>query len=508
MIPALLLAFLSGAIALSYEILWYRAFSFTSGSRADTFALMLGCYLVGIAAGSLGVRRYCREVDARGREELLGSLFLLTLTANTAGFFVVPGLAWVVTHGLRWEHALIPVGGAAAGLGAIFPLVSHAWIRPDEQAGRRVSYIYLANILGSASGSLLTGFVLMDHLTIASIHVLLFFLGLGMAALLVALGSRTRRAAAGAAIVVLGALNALLGARPFDLIYEKLQDKLTYHPDRRFAHVVETKSGVVTVNQNAQIFGGGIYDGAFNTSLTEDKNTIIRCYALAELHRAPKEVLMIGLSSGSWGTVIANNPAVERFTIIEINHGYLQLIPKYPAVAGLLTNPKVRIEIDDGRRWMVRNADRKFDMIVANATFHWRSNATNLLSKEFLELIRTRLNPGGFYFYNTTESVRIVRTGCTVFPHSLKIGSFLAVGDSPLELDLDRLRETLFAYPREGGVVLDRRKPDEAAQMERVLKGLRRMIRTRAQLTSGPAVPLVTDDNMGTEWERDYESYH
>ena len=505
MTPALLLAFLSGAVALSYEILWYRAFSFASGSRADTFGLMLGGYLVGIALGSLGVRRYCRDVE--GRQAVLGSLFVLTLAANAFSFLVVPGLGWVCTRGLRWEVALVPVGIAAGGLGAIFPLVSHAWIKPDEQAGRQVSYIYLANILGSTSGSLLTGFILMDHVTLAGIHVLLFFLGLAMAAVLLVLGSRSLRTLGAGAILLPAVLNALWGTWPFEAIYEKLQDKQAYDPGRRFVHVVETKSGVITVNQKAQIFGGGIYDGAFNTSLHEDKNTVIRCYALADLHAAPKNVLMIGLSSGSWATIIANNPAVERFTIIEINGGYLELLPKYPAVAGLLSNPKVTIEIDDGRRWMVRNADRTFDMIVANATFHWRSNATNLLSKEFLELVRSRLNPGGFYFYNTTESVRVVRTGCAVFPHTLKIGSFLAVSDSPLVLDFDRLREKLFVYPREGGTVFDRTKPDDVHRMEETLAGLNKMVRTREILMSSPPMPIVTDDNMGTEWERDFEVY-
>jgi spermidine synthase len=507
MIAALLLAFLSGGIALSYEILWYRAFSFASGSRADTFGLMLGGYLVGIALGSLGVRRYCRDDDARGPEGVIGSLTLLTLAANALGFLVVPVLGWICTRGLRWEYGLALVGIAAGGLGAIFPLVSHAWIKPDEQAGRHVSYIYLANILGSTLGSLGTGFVLMDHLSLAGMHVLFFFLGLTMAAILLGLGATSRRLPGAVAIGVLAVLDGVWGTRPFDAIYEKLQDKLTFDAGRRFVHVVETKSGVITVNQKAQIFGGGIYDGAFNTSLHDDKNTVIRCYALADLHPAPKDVLMIGLSSGSWATIIANNPGVERFTIVEINGGYLQLIPKYPAVAGLLSNPKVAIEIDDGRRWLVRNPDRKFDMIVANATFHWRSNATNLLSKEFLEIVRARLKPGGFYFYNTTESRRVVGTGCAVFPHTLKIGSFLAVSDSPLVLDYDRLRGTLFSYPREGGTVFDRARPEDVRKLEETLAGLKKMVRTRDALTSGPPVAVVTDDNMGTEWERDFEVF-
>lgn len=508
MIPALSLAFLSGAIALSYEILWYRAFSFTSGSKANTFGLMLGCYLLGLALGSLAIGRYCRQADGRGRDGLLQSLFLLILLANALALVVVPSLAWLVSHGLAWHYGLPMVGLAAAALGAVFPLISHTWIEPDEKVGRNVSYVYLANILGSASGSLGTGFVLTDHLSMAGMHVLLGFLGLGMAAIVVPMGARSRRLASGVAIVVLGALNGALGARLLDELYEKLQNGTSYSPGLRFRHVVETRSGVITVNDQDQIFGGGVYDGAYNTSLMKDKNSIIRCYALADLHHAPKDVLMIGLSSGSWGTVIANNPGVERFTIVEINGGYLQLIPKYPDVAGLLTNPKVQIEIDDGRRWMVRNADRKFDMIVANSSYSWRSNASNLLSKEFLELIRTRLKPGGLYFYNTTTSVRVAQTGSNVFPHSLLVGSFLAVSDSPLALDLERLRETLFRYPREGGVVLDRSRPDHVAKMDATMRGLRKMIKTRETILSWKCSGgIITDDNMGTEWDRKVEEF-
>ncbi|HZF00109.1 MAG TPA: hypothetical protein VE981_24075 [Planctomycetota bacterium] len=495
MIPALGIAFLSGFIALSYEILWYRAFSFASGGRASTFGLMLGGYLAGLALGSLAVRRYCRD-----RRQTMRGLALLTSLSNLLGFLVVPALAGLAARGVAWQHGLWGVGFAAAGLGAVFPMVSHAWIEPDDKVGSKLSQVYLANILGSTLGSLLTGFVLADILTLAAMHQLLFFLGLGLTAVVVALGESRRLPFGG--LLVLAALGAAFGRVPFLDLYERLQEKGSYSSGRPFAHVVETKSGVITVNDRGQIFGGGIYDGAFNTSLTDDRNLILRCYALAELHPAPKDVLLIGLSSGSWATVIAGNPSVERLTIVEINPGYLQLLPKYSDVAGLAANAKVAIEIDDGRRWLVRNRDRRFDLIVANATFHWRSNATNLLSQEFLELVRSRLKPGGMYYYNTTSSARVLRTGCTVFPHALRVAGFLAVSDVPLGLDADRLRERLFAYPRGSGVVIDRDKPDEVAVLDAAIGKLKGMLQTRESLLSSlPPGALVTDDNMGTEWE-------
>jgi spermidine synthase len=128
---------------------------------------------------------------------------------------------------------------------------------------------------------------------------------------------------------------------------------------------------------------------------------------LSYFHPNPREVLMIGLSSGSWAQVIANHPQVQHLTIVEINPGYLRLIRRNSEVASLLRNPKVQIEIDDGRRWLVRNTGRKFDAIVMNTTFHWRSNASNLLSSEFLQLIREHLNPGGCSF--TTRPSRMRR---------------------------------------------------------------------------------------------------
>ena len=76
------------------------------------------------------------------------------------------------------------------------------------------------------------------------------------------------------------------------------------------------------------------------------------------MHPDPKQVIMIGLSSGSWAQVIANNPHLEHMTIIEINPGYLDIIKKYPDVASILTNPKIDIQIDDGRRWLRRHPER------------------------------------------------------------------------------------------------------------------------------------------------------
>ena len=289
-----------------------------------------------------------------------------------------------------------------------------------------MSYLYLSNIAGSALGSYLTGFVLMDILPLRYVCVVLTLLGLGLGAVLMLRAGFERRTFILAAVgMLIAALFVSQAPEPlFSSMYERMMSKSGYVPGPRFKTVVETRNGVIAVTHSGMVFGGGIYDGRFNVSLVNDSNGIQRIFALSYFHPNPKEVLMIGLSSGSWAQVLANHPQIEHLTIVEINPGYLRLIRQVPEVASLLQNPKVQIDIDDGRRWLVRNPARKFDVIVMNTPHHWRSNASNLLSVEFLRLIRQHLNSGGVHFYNTTDSKEAMLTGVSVFPFGMRAGEF------------------------------------------------------------------------------------
>ena len=73
---------------------------------------------------------------------------------------------------------------------------------------------------------------------------------------------------------------------------------------------MENRSGIITVSKSGIVYGHGMYDGRFNTDLMHDTNGIVRPYALSLFHPAPRNVLMIGLSTGSWAQVIASNPDV------------------------------------------------------------------------------------------------------------------------------------------------------------------------------------------------------
>jgi spermidine synthase len=498
---ALCLVCLSGFIALSYELLWYRAYSFASGTRASAFALLLGAYLEGVAFGSFYSKALCtRLARSQDRGHVLAIVSGLLVVANAIGFLVVPLLAYSLLRA-PYMATFFLVALSAGLLGAVFPLLTHISIAPDNRAGVRLSRMYVANILGSAIGTILVGFVLMDHWSMQQISLFLLLLGLAAAAAI-----QVRIARHGKRTLFLGgiaalALAAILAAPAiFGTIYERMLLKGDYRQGMRFTHLLESRSGVVAVDDRKIVYGGGMYDGRFNTSLLNDSNWIVRAYAIGAFQPHPRRVLMIGLSSGSWAQVIANNTQVEHFTIVEINPAYLELIRQYPEVAGLLRNPRADIVIDDGRRWLASNPDEKFDLIVQNTTFHWRAHVTDLLSADYLRIIRRHLIHGGAFYYNTTDSDDVLRTGTAVFPYALRVMNFLAVSDSPLVVDTEAWRKALVSYRIEGEPVLhlelecDRQRLAEVLAMAGAMEyGDTIRMRTRDKR-------IFTDDNMGVEW--------
>ncbi len=492
-------SFLVGLLSLSEEIVWVRLVSLLLHSIPQAFSYVLLCFIAGIALGSLVAAK--RAATRHEPERVL--VVLLTIS----GLSVI-SMPWILLT-LR-AHLNLGVLGllilvTAAFKGAIFPLVHHYFSRRGESLGRTLSFVYVANVMGSTLGPLLTGFILLDHFSAYSV-----LFALGMAELFLALalwssGSVVWRLAVLAGLGLIGAYGLISSREVMPRIIEA-----QYSPDMKLTHLIENRHGVIHTmyapEKRAElVFGGNVYDGAVNIDLRNQVNGLERLYLLAALQPSPKQIAVIGLSVGSWLYILRAFPDVEQIDVVEINPGYVELSKHYPGYADYLSDPRVRLHFMDGRQWLRGSnvKDRKFDLIVMNTTWHWRIYASNLLSQEFLGVINKHLAPGGVATFNATGSLDAFYTASKVFPKAWHYGNFIY--GSPVDVrariadgmkSVCRIDFKLLGLPDCSDASMSASFKDMLAHP---MRSWREYVAQEALLYSPEA---ITDDNMLTEYRR------
>jgi spermidine synthase len=480
-----------GFISLSLEILWFRLLGFMTASRPEVFGMLLGAFLVGIASGSLRAQRFGHD-DMLARRQLARDL----ICAAALVFLAVPVVSFVAAAAGKSIGVLVAYVGAgfvAFWCGGVFPALVHL-ASPNRAGGTsQVASLYFANIVGAALGPLLTGFLLLDHVDVGPAMALAAATALAFA---IAVAPRGARSAKPAGLVAAGALVAALAYAP---LYGGYLERLQHarFGSTPFKHALQDRTSIITVDAAREdiMYGHGIYDGRFNIDPLVNSNLIERAYMVPALHRSPKRVLEVGLSTGSWTKVLSSYEPIRELVVVEIGRGYGKVVAKYPEIAAVLTDPKVKIRLDDGRRWLANHPEERFDVIVMNTTFPWRSNSTNLLSRDFFELVRSRLNPGGVMYFNALGSEHTPYTAASVFAHVVRYSSMVAASDAPFDMTVEERRANLLRFPvfqRDAY----RHKLDEMVA--------RPMPDVRAELLARKDLYAVTDDNMATEYKVRY----
>lgn len=418
---ATMLAMATGFVSISQEILLLRMMSWSTAARPWVFGLGVGAFLLGMGFGSLRITRIDKQAILDELSWLWGS--------TTVAVLYLPALA-ALAGGLTTSFSGAPLLAATLAVlgffgGSSLPLIAGAAC-PARSGRLHFGAIYAANIVGSVAGSGITGYILLDHfstaecLTLSAVAALLLtltFVGLA--------SSRISRGRVAKAIVL--ALLVLPVAGPvYSHWREWLYDGSLADPS--FLRTIETRAGIIAVKAQPTadiVIGGGAYDGRFNVDPKLDSNVISRVYLSMALHPHPSSVLQIGLSSGSWTKAILSFPDVNSLVTVEINPGYERLVRDTPLVAGILDDPRLRLVFADGRKWLRANAQR-WDAIIINNSFHWREGSTLLHSREFMALARSRLNPGGILFINTTGAAAITATALSSFPEVYRISNGIA----------------------------------------------------------------------------------
>jgi spermidine synthase len=488
--PARAFSLLAGLLSLSSETLWVRTFSFAQQSTPLSVSFVLAVYLVAIAFGAAVGAWVCK-----GRTRL-PEVAIVSMAIAAIIIALSPLL-------LEWRPfsrraAALLMFGPAFFLSICFPICHElGTVRKAGKMGRSMSTVYAANIVGSTLGPLLVNFGLLQVATTQLAFAVLGTIGIGISALfaLYRSSSKPLRLAAYAS-VVLAVACTVRAAGPENLLMTKLS-----RPPHEIRRIIETRQGVVASYKSDPggdpIYGGNVYDGRANIDVRINSNGIHRVLVLAAARPAPKRVLVIGLSVGSWTYLLSGFPSIEHMDAVEINPGYFDLIRDYEDHRRILNDPKISFHVGDGRRFLRRSAG-KYDLMVMNTTWHWRSYSTFLLSKEFLELARDHLAPDGLIAYNSTESPDALKTATAVFPHAYLYDNFVVAAGYDWRQKLteaDAVEHLMSIAPQGRPVFL----PADRELANSFLSTITQDLDTVASKANRP-LEVITDRNMITEY--------
>lgn len=479
---------LSGMIALSLEIAWFRVLGVAVKSTSFTFGTLLAIYLGGVASGSIvGSRALVRPSPHPAARFLalqagIAVYAALALAALTALVDRLPWLAplWayfdapeplailvaietIAAHPLGFLasrapdaettrlffalYALLPIALIAVPtflMGLSFPYLQRAVQTDALFLGRRVGWLQTANIAGSLTGSILTGFVLLPMLGTPGTFRLLALL----ACVFLALWPRARGVgplhptpivlAAGIAVAIVG----LPGARAFwSKLHATDPDSVLFAEDASGLSLIRPTQPS-RAEQGHVVLAGGLELSLIPFGAYEGAHTLMGALPLL-LHPHPERVGVIGLGSGDTTYAAGGHPDVKTVETIEIVGSQLDVLRAFarenpdPGVARLLSDERFRFYIGDGRTH-VRRDPQGYDVIEADALRPGSAYAGNLYSLEYFALLRASLRPGGLAV-SWLPTPRVERTFVRSFPHVLLFESIGIGSESPIPFDRKEL---------------------------------------------------------------------
>jgi spermidine synthase len=418
---------LSGLCALSAEVIWTRVLSLMLGGTVYTFSIILAVFLTGLGIGS-SIGSLLARSTVRPRLLLGGcQLLLAAAIAWTATMLALSLPYWPINPSLsrspwfnfqldlvRCVWAILP---ATVLWGASFPLALAAVTAPGQDAGRAVGGVYAANTIGAILGATGSSLILIARFGTQDSQRALIVLSAAAALLMFLLLLWRFRAGArsgeswvlGVKIVGTVALVALVGVAAFALVVwgvSKVPGELI-----AYGRSLPTRQGQAKVlyegeGMNASVAVTELADRTLNFHVsgkieasTEPQDMRLQRmlgHLPALLHPRPRSVLVVGCGAGVTLGSFVPHPDVERIVLCEIE----PLIPK--AVADyfaeqnydVLKDPRLEIVYDDARHH-VRTTTETFDIITSDPIHPWVKGAATLYTREYFELCKRHLNPGG-----------------------------------------------------------------------------------------------------------------
>jgi spermidine synthase len=328
-------------------------------------------------------------------------------------------------------------------LGAAAPWAVRLAVGEMERSGEVVGRLYAISTAGSLLGTMLSALLLIPLLGTQRTF-LVFALAL---ALVAALGVGWRSALVPAALVLAIALI------PVGTIKAADSGRVLYEAEttHQYARVVEREDGSRALELNE---GQAVHSlwrpGTYLTGDYWDGHLVLPATARS---RPPARIAILGNAGGTVARAFGHYFPATAVDAVEIDAELTELGRRFLD----LRNPRMRTFAEDARPWLERS-DGGYDAIMVDA-YRQPYIPFYLTTREFFELTRERLAPGGLTIVNvghpegSEELERVLgRTMAAAFPRVLRYpieptNTLLLAGDG--DFSAARLRRHARALPAE-----------------------------------------------------------
>ena len=382
------LVFGAGIGALATEITASRLLAPYFGSSTIVWANLIGIVLAALAVGYwLGGR----IADRRPEPALLGYIVLASAVFVAAIPFVAKPLLDVTVEGLDETSAGAVVGSflgvlllcapPVVLLGMVSPFAIRLAVASIATAGAVAGRLYALSTAGSLLGTFLPALVLIPAIGTQRTFLVIAALLAGSACFL--LGARY--------LPVAGVLVALVAIPPGAIKGKDglLHEETSYH---QYIQVVEEDDGrrllylnegiaVHSVWRESSVLTGGVWDAFL---------------ALPPLlGRDLERVAILGNAAGTTARALGVYYPDAEIDGVELDPAVSRVGRRY---FGLEDNRRLTVHDADARPFL-RSTDERYDLIVVDA-YHQPYVPFYLATREFFELVRERLAPGGIVALN------------------------------------------------------------------------------------------------------------
>ena len=365
--------FMTGFTSMAMEVIWVRLFTILLNTRTYSFALILVVYLFATWWGTFFYRTHLRKEKVFDTGKIL---IILVIFA----FFPL------ILNDPRMENGIlmsfISIFPFCVMLGYLTPkLIDEVSLGDPKKGGRA----YALNVLGSILGPL------------AACYLFLPFLGIKISLIILSLPFLVFFVIQSLGLIAKRVWLIIYGLIALCLLVIAVFHSITYEEVYR-----DVKGSIVRRDYTATVVAVGegmdkqlLINGVGMTKLLQVTKDMAHLPLI--FHQGqPESALVICFGMGttfrslmSWGI---------KATAVELVPSVKEVFPYfYYDAEEILNDPKGRIIIDDGRRFL-RKTEEQFDVITLDPSPPPESAGSSLLySEEFYGLVKKHLKKGGIF---------------------------------------------------------------------------------------------------------------